>query len=198
VRIVGFKATAFKLHSARTVESQGRRDGRIANRLLPMILASSLVSSCGPGIEENAEKKSREDLAKKRDVARKAEAQLMADPAAAATELARRLAEHVDIKSEFIVVRTTTVAVPSPILKPSRDFTITALPATSSWMVKCSRSGIEVTFGGASEGEIAEGAGSIGSAATVALTNTQMQEAQCRTLVMRLSESISRLMKHKQ
>ena len=49
-------------------------------------------------------------------------------------------------------------------------------------------------FGAASEGEVAEGAGSIGPGPTVVLTNTELTETHCQVLVVELGNAVRRLL----
>jgi hypothetical protein len=112
------------------------------------------------------------------------EAGLMADFRVAGPELKRRLAERVRRSGRLLIVG------PFP---GASAFSITAMPLSTPWAVGCSSSGLNVTLGGWSSGEVSEGSGEISSDFVLSLTETRLSEELCAEFVSLIGEALVEL-----
>jgi hypothetical protein len=113
-----------------------------------------------------------------------AEARLMADFRVAGPELKRRLAERVRRSGRLLILG------PFP---GASNFSITAMPLSTPWAVECSSSGLTVTFGGWSSGNVDEGSGEISPDFALSLTVTRPSEELCVEFVSLIGEALVEL-----
>jgi hypothetical protein len=120
----------------------------------------------------------------RRAEAEAAEAGLMADLRTAGPELKRRLAEQVRRSGRLFIVGANLGA---------SNFSITAMPLSTPWAVECSSSGLTVTFGGWSSGDISEGDGEVSADVALSLTSTRLSEQLCAEFVSLIGEALVEL-----
>jgi hypothetical protein len=161
-----------------------------------LLVALTGVAGCGQSEPTPAQKAATAALEQRAEAeaaarqrraeAQAAEARLMADFRTAGPELQRRLAEQVRRSGRLLIVG------PQP---GASEFSITAMPLSTPWAVGCSSSGLTVTFGGWSSGEVSEGSGEVSADVALSLTQTRLSEERCAELVSLIGEALAEIVK---
>jgi hypothetical protein len=162
-------------------------------RFLVAVALVSMVVACGPDSEQMVRDAERQRKRTERENARALEAQMMNDKTLARLEFKRRLAAHVERTGPLL--RVGNRILPSSIFEAlsypvPQEFSLAAIPVTTSWAVRCTRTGLNVTFAGTSSGEITEGSGDVSADLVVMLTNAKLSEQQCAELVAIAGEAV--------
>jgi hypothetical protein len=123
----------------------------------------------------------------------------MDEPSRAAPELRRRLAKHVRVVGQTIVLRDRRPVHPilEGIVPPSGRFTVAALPASTPWTVRCTSEGLDLAFGSSVRGEVSIGDWDVGPDLVISLTNVELSEQQCFALVVLVAEAVVDLLNGK-
>ena len=186
---------------AATIQSDnGTKDRSFRWALLWAVAPLSALLGCGDP-ETSAAPESSETASspgEHRISAHQAETRMMEHVPSAVKELSRRLAERVTITEGLVVVRTRQLLSLwlDGLAHDSNQFSLIALPASASWAVRCSPSGMDVVFGPWSEGVVTEGGGDVGPSSSVALTNAQLSAAQCSELAPLIALAVAEMTQH--
>lgn len=146
--------------------------------LAAILIFSVMLPSCEDQERAAEQKRAAEasaERAAKRKTERDAERRLMTTPAEAVPELERRMSNWLSVSNGVAIV----------VSERQGGFALVhSLPATSPWLVTCSRSGLEVKFGhwfelgaGPNEGAVTN------ELVSKELTTVALTEEECRPLV---------------